>query len=155
MRGARWLGALMVALLLGGCGFLPFATQDGEAEPGVFVVLPGPDDLVPQHVAGVGDWATLSSRPDAFEPGPAHVTPEALAEAYARAIGAPAAGVAGTTEQPEGRVLVVLNVEGPGDDSVAGTQYALVVVDGDAGWVLDEVLARPLCTRGVADGICV
>lgn len=126
------------------------------------VLLPGATELLPADVAAATAWAAAPSVPDGFDPGAAHPSPEALAEAYADALFAPRAGpgapeltLAHQEVLEDGRVLVIVSGTGLGDDSVAGTQHAIVAVESDDGWRLADLYVRALCRRGVTEDLCV
>jgi hypothetical protein len=149
--------------ILGGCGLIPTATPaSAPVEAPGQLVLPGPDALLPAGVAGVPSWVPTDSRPDGFDPGAVRDTPEDVAEAYVAAAYASFAGpmrpvwkLEEVQRLADGRAVVIVTELGAGDDSVAGTQYAIVVRSEDGGWLLETIFARPLCRRGVADRLCV
>jgi hypothetical protein len=126
------------------------------------LVLPADDELVPPGVAAVGGWVATSSHPTGFDPTSRHENPEALGESFAAAADAAWAGptrprwtLDEVNRQSDGRVAVIVSELGAGDDSVAGTQYAIVARSSDGTWGLDIIFARPMCRRAVADGICL
>jgi hypothetical protein len=47
------------------------------------------------------------------------------------------------------RAILVISETGFGDDSVAGTQHALVMVRGVDDWYVTSIWSRALCGRGV------
>ena len=51
--------------------------------------------------------------------------------------------------------MLVVSETGRGDDSVAGSQYTLVLVREPNGWYLDELWIRALCRRAVFEDLCV
>jgi hypothetical protein len=126
------------------------------------VILPGADALLPDRVAGATAWTEIGSLLNDFDPRAPHASPQALAEAFGAAI---QAGWAGSPEQPDleleaieettDRAVAIVSETGIGDDSVAGSQYALVLLRETDGWRLDELWTRALCWRGVDDQLCV
>lgn len=164
----RTRSGLLVALVaLAGCGSAPpppttVSQPTAASEAPGFVVLPAADELVPVGVASTTRWISTSSLPPGFDPDASHPAPEALAEAFAAAMADSQAGgirprweIEEVIGQEDGRAVVVLSELGAGDDSVAGSQYAIVVRSDDAGWVLDSILARALCRRGGDEELCV
>ncbi|MGH2598651.1 MAG: hypothetical protein ACRDJ9_04610, partial [Dehalococcoidia bacterium] len=51
-------------------------------------------------------------------------------------------------DESSDRALLLISETGVGDDSVAGSQYALMLVQEEDGWRLDELWTRALCRRG-------
>ena len=65
-----------------------------------------------------------------------------------------------TIEQPAGVIIgevgeITIDVIGLGDDAVAGYRLRIVADDVDGRWVLSNVEATVLCSRGVAEDRCV
>jgi len=115
------------------------------------VLLPGDNELLPMGTAFVGGWIGTSSFPGAFDPDALHADPERVADALAAALRAsfagassvPVYGVAAVDEQGPGRTLVILTELRAGDDSIAGTQYAVVAQETADGWRLEELMPGP------------
>lgn len=162
MKALGWT-ALACALVLVGCGDAasPSAAAPSEGAPEE-IRLPGPGELVPDDVAGATAWIEVSSVPNDFDPDSLHASPADLADAFGAAIHA---GTAGSPIRPDlaldlfeetpDRAVLIISATGFGDDSVAGSQYALVVVREADGWQLDEQWTRALCGRGVSGDLCV
>ena len=170
------VAAVLVPAILAACAFgvaspsptlAPSPAESSHASASVVatpqpVLLPGATELLPTDVAAATAWAAAPSVPDGFDPEAAHPSPEALAEAYADALFAslsgPDAPELTLTHQEvlaDGRVLVIVSETGLGDDSVAGTQHAIVAVESDDGWQLAQLSVRALCRRGVGEEFCV
>ena len=161
----RWIAvaALGIALLGAACDLTGGETASPtDLEGPAPVLLPGENVLLPAGVEGGGAWAGIDRFPESFDADEAHDTPQALADAFAQAVVLsfdgdavhPQMELVLTDEQGDGRVLLVLNETGTADDSVAGTQSALVVAETERGWVVADLYARPLCARGVDIGGC-
>jgi hypothetical protein len=125
-------------------------------------VLPGPNQQLPGQVAGATQWVRPPGRPRGFDP-VGHATVETLADAFGAVISRSFGAALGerpvlsldVLEESDTRAVILISAMSAGDDFSGGTQYALVAVaDGD-GWRVDEVWARVLCTRGVAEQVCI
>jgi hypothetical protein len=124
--------------------------------------LPRPDLLVPEGVAQATPWIEMSRQPNDFDQDVLHASPTDLADQFGAAIHA---AWSGGRERPDldlesfqetaERAVLIVSETGLGDDSVAGTQYALIVVREDGGWRLDELWTRALCRRGSDGELCV
>lgn len=151
---------LVVLLLLAACGAPgPSETRlpTSVPTPDPFnVVIPSREEFVPAAVAGVTEWMAMPSLPDGFDARIAYRSASAAGEAFGSAL-AMALGAGGN--RPSVRVdafresdelaLLVVTEEGVGDDSVAGSQYALDFVHEPDGWTLYQTWIRTLCRRGV------
>ena len=126
--------------------------------------LPGTDELVPADVDGVVAWTPISALPNEFDISARFASAAAVADTFRSEL---EAGWAGGPKRPvfevdpfsegdDGGVIIISEI-GPGDDSVAGTQYALVVGRAPDGWRLEGLWARTLCRRGAdqASQLCV
>lgn len=163
----RIVTLLVGAVAVGGCGSAPVLSPSGSlhlaatAPPTDHATLPGPDELIPPNVEGATPWIPMRSLPNGFETD-RYASPDELAETFAAAI---LAGWAGSPQRPEIELhvlgewaeaaVVIASETGAADDSVAGTQYALVMSADDAGWALEELWTRALCRRGVDGALCV
>ncbi|MGH2401277.1 MAG: hypothetical protein ACRDE6_01085 [Candidatus Limnocylindria bacterium] len=110
------------------------------------------------------DWMVMPSPPDGFDTRIAYRSAADAGDAFASAL---ATALSGGGQRPSVRVdayrqsddlaLLIVTEEGLGDDSVAGTQYALDFVHEPDGWVLYQTWMRTLCRRGVdaASNLCV
>lgn len=165
----RFRGAVLVMVLAAGgiasCaapGASPTVVRDPPlAGP---EALPGADEFVPVGVDGVIDWTPMSSTPNEFDISARYASPAELAGKFLSEL---EAGWAGGPKRPtfeldsysEGDVSTVMVITelGVDDDSVAGTQYALVIGRGADGWTLNGLWGRALCRRGVDLGsqLCV
>jgi hypothetical protein len=164
MRRVRAALAFALALtLLSGCGLLPTtAPTPTQLEGPGPALLPGSTDLVPSGSAGVGGWQGTTSFPSGFDATTTYATPDAVGEELAAALAASYTGgleaptytLASFTEADD-RVVLVLTELGAGDDSILGSQYALVADASAEGWRLTELYARPICRRGVSGALCV
>lgn len=118
--------------------------------------LPATDEFVPARVDGVIPWTPISSLPNEFDISARYASAAVLADTFRSEL---EAGWAGGPKRPtfeldtfsEGdtSAVIVISEIGPGDDSVAGTQYALVIGRAADGWRLEGLWARTLCRRGV------
>jgi len=160
MAARRAAAAAISAVLLGSCAGPPASpTPFASATP---ITLPGPEALVPPGVASTTSWREMASLPDGFDATAGYDTPSALADAFAAAI---AAGYAGSPERPDlaleelgvtaDRATLLMSETGVGDDSVAGSQYALVAARGPDGWTLEQLWTRALCRRGGDAELCI
>lgn len=166
-RSRLVLTLLVGALALGGCGSAPAVSPSrsvqvaATAPPTERAALPGQDELIPPNVDGATPWIPMRSLPSGFQTD-GYASPDELAESFAAAI---LAGWAGSPQRPEielevlgesaDAAVVIASETGVADDSVAGTQYALVMRADDAGWTLEELWTRALCRRGVDGALCV
>jgi len=164
-RGARERVGLIVCLavaVLAACA-APGISGPQATLPGP-VGLPGTDELVPADVDGVVAWTPISAMPNEFDISARFASAAAVADTFRSEL---EAGWAGGPKRPalevdpisvgdDGGVIIISEI-GPGDDSVAGTQYALVVGRAPDGWRLEGLWARTLCRRGVdhASQLCV
>ncbi len=163
-RRVEGIAVAAIAVIVSACAVLepiePTPTQLRGPTP---IVLPGEGDLVPTGIAGVGGWSGTTTFPAAFDGSAVHDSPEAVADAFIAALSAayanmpmrPTHEVAAVGEQASNRTLVVITELGAGDDSVAGTQYAVVAEPNTDGWRLTELYTRALCRRGVTNGLCL
>ena len=165
----RFSGAVLVMVLaVGGIaacaapGASPTVVRDPPlAGP---EVLPGADEFVPAGVDSVIDWTPMSSLPNEFDISARFASPAELADEFRSEL---EAGWAGGPKRPtfeldtysegDAGTVVVISETGIGDDSVAGSQYALVIGRAADGWRLDGLWGRVLCRRGVDLGsqLCV
>lgn len=163
MRSVTRSAVVVLSLALSACGTDSSPTpasppSEANAAP---LVLPGGGALLPAGVESATGWREMSSHPSSFDPETAFDTPEALADAFGAAIHADYAGgpmrpdldLVALFEEPD-RVGYVISETGIGDDSVAGTQYALILVRGADGWRIDDLQTRALCRRGGDDELC-
>jgi hypothetical protein len=118
--------------------------------------LPDADDLVPAGVAGAVAWTPLSRMPNDFDVSARFPSPQALADAFVVELEAGWAGgpirptfELDTFSEAETRTVLVITELGVSDDSVAGSQYALVIGRHPDGWALVGLWGRALCQRGV------
>ncbi|MGH2379687.1 MAG: hypothetical protein ACRDG7_00470 [Candidatus Limnocylindria bacterium] len=155
-------------LPLVGCGTASITPTETEGTgPSVAVsaapiTLPGPEALLPDDAVEAVSWVQMSSLPNDFDPEGGYASPSDLADAFGAAIDA---AYAGSPQEPdlkldpfvesEDHAVLIISETGLGDDSVVGSQYALVVSRGAGGWVLDDIWTRALCRRGVSDQLCV
>jgi hypothetical protein len=117
--------------------------------------------MLPRGVLSATAWREMSSLPTDFVDSAAYRSPAELADAFGAAI---FASFAGSPERPElaldtidespERATLLITETGVGDDSVAGRQYALVIVRGGEGWIVDELWIRALCRRGGDAELC-
>lgn len=131
----------------------------GAAEP---ITLPGPNALLPAGAVEAVSWIEMSNLPNDFDPTAGYASTSDLADAFGEAIHA---GWTGSPDRPDlsletfdassERAVLIISETGFGDDSVAGSQYALVVSRGSDGWVLDNTWTRALCRRAVFEDLCV
>lgn len=152
----------LTAVALAGCGGIMPPTSIPTPLDDQPVLLPGSSDLLPPGVEGAIGWQGTSSFPSGFDAGAVHESPEALADAFADAL---LSGFAGAARAPRisrdstvvegGRAVIIVTEGGTGDDSVFGTQYAVVAEQTTDGWLLDQIFARALCSRGVTDELCL
>lgn len=164
----RWRGgppmAFSAALLLAACG--PAATTSEPTpptpEPSQWQTLPDADQLLPSGVVGSPPWIRMSSMPNDFDPDLLHASPADLADAFGAAVHAAWAGSADRPDleldvfaETSERAVLVISEIGLGDDSVAGSQYALVAIAEGGSWRLEELWTRALCRRGVSGELCV
>ena len=126
--------------------------------------LPTRNQQIPQGACGTSDWVERRDLVDHADlESESTSKPGDLADAVAdllrdgAAIGSAARAYDPTTyTQGEAWAVIVLTESGAGDDSVAGSQYAVVAERTDAGWTLSEVHAREICLRGATtDGKCL
>ena len=118
--------------------------------------LPEADEFVPAGVDGATDWTPMSSLPHEFDISARFASPAELANEFRSQL---EAGWAGGPKRPtfeldtytegDAGTVVVISETGVEDDSVAGTQYALVIGRGADGWTLNGLWGRALCQRGV------
>jgi hypothetical protein len=118
--------------------------------------LPSEDELVPAGVAGAVAWTPLSSMPNDFDVSARYPSPQALADAFVVQLQAGWTGgpirpsfELDTFSEAEARTVMVITELGVADDSVAGSQYALVIGRRPDGWALDGLWGRALCQREV------
>ena len=153
--------------MLAGCGQVASPTSSAlspapsETLPDDFT-LPGTDLLIPDGVAEATPWIEMSSQPSEFYPDVLRASPTELADEFGAALYAAWSGGPerpdldlDTLDETAERAVLIVSETGLGDDSVAGTQYALVVVREDGGWRLDELWTRALCWRGSDGELCV
>lgn len=167
-----WPAALVVgALAASACAssVAPPASMPGAATPPAEratppaerAALPEADELLPTDVEAATAWMPMSSLPSGFET-TGYASADELVDAFGGAI---LAGWAGSRERPEIRVdvlgesadqaLAIVSEVGVPDDSVAGTQYALLMRGDDSSWSIEELWTRALCRRGTVDELCV
>ena len=120
---------------------------------------------VPSGASGATGWEPVTSHPEPFDVDEAFRSAGAVADAYGEVLhqsyaGAPdppnlELGTVSATAERE--VLIITETHAQGDDSVAGSQYALVVISGTDGWHLTSVWLRTVCRRGVdtTSGLCL
>lgn len=146
----------LAAVAMAGCA-APATSGTPFPDPGAGPdALPGAEEFLPAGVAGATVWTPLSSLPNEFDISARFPSPEALADAYVTELEAGWAGgplrptfeVATISERDGGTVMAVTEL-GPGDDSVVGIQYALVIGRHADGWTLDGLWGRSLCRREV------
>ena len=157
-RGARQRLGLVVCLAAVAACAAPVGP--GAAVPDATVpgpeALPGTDEFVPAGVDGVSAWTAMSSMPNEFDISDRFASPAVLADTFRSEL---EAGWAGGPNRPifeldafsegDASAVFVISEIGPGDDSVAGTQYALVMGRALDGWRLDGIWGRALCRRGL------
>lgn len=124
--------------------------------------LPTRNEQIPEGASGVGGWDERRSMLEGLDLG-AMSEPDDLVDAVATwlrdevATGgeAPAYEATTYTKGEAWAVIVLTETGGAGDDSVLGSQYAVVAERNDGGWELSEIHSRPVCVRGVTiDGEC-
>lgn len=153
------------ALIVAGCDAPAASSPSFDGSPLAAkgpIALPGANSLVPADVAGATKWTRMDSLPNHFDVEMSHPTPGELADAFGAAIHARWAGRPDrpdlnleTVDESADGALLIVSETGVGDDSVAGSQYALTLVRQGDGWKLDELWTRALCRRGVSDEFCV
>ena len=124
--------------------------------------LPAADALLGSGAVTGTPWTEMDGVAIDFEADSLHESAEALADAFGAAIHASWAGGPGRPEvaidfasETGEHALIIISESGFGDDSVAGSQYALLAVADDGGWRLDTLWTRALCSRGVSGQLCV
>jgi len=154
-RGRAGLVACLAAVAIVACA-APAGTAGPEPTAPGAEALPDADDLVPAGVAGAVAWTPLSSMPNDFDVSARFPSPQALADAFVVQLEAGWAGgplrptfELDTFSEGETRTVLVITELGVADDSVAGSQYALVIGRGADGWALGGLWGRALCQRGV------
>jgi hypothetical protein len=141
-----------IALLLAvaGCGMPPpepTLTPLIDPQP---AALPGAGNALPGGAEGATRWVETADLPNAFDANANHASPDAVAAAFLTAIGGGLANrEVDTWRGITGRVTLLITESGAGDDSVFGTQHALVIEPRDDGWALAQVYLRTLCRRDV------
>lgn len=160
-RRAAVVIGLAVALLAGCATPAPIGPTPTRLE-GQPTVLPGSAEFVPAGLSGVTGWQGTDSFPGEFDADATHETLEMLGTVFIEALrtswaGSPQVPTFGLESLAiEGdRALLLVTEGGFRDDSVFGTQYALVAAASAGGWRLDDLYVRALCRRGVTDDICV
>ncbi len=126
------------------------------------ITLPGPEALLPDGAAEAVSRVQMGSLPNDFDPEGNYASTSDLANAFGAAIDA---SYAGGPQRPdlqldpfderEDHAVLIISETGLGDDSVVGSQYALVVSRGADGWMLDDIWTRALCRRGVSEQLCL
>ena len=164
MTARRVVAASAVALAwLTACGALEVASpaEESRADTGE-LILPAADAFVPPNVAASTPWAPVAGQPSGFDLDESHASVGDLADAFGAAIFASSTGGPirpdlglDVIDETDERALLIISETGVGDDSVAGTQYALAVTNEAGGWRLEELWTRALCWRGVSGDLCV
>lgn len=152
------------ALIAAGCGAPTASATSPETSPlavGSPIPLPSGLALIPANVVGATQWTRTNSLPSDFDAEVRHSSPGELADAFGAAIHASWVGrprpdlSLDTVDESAYGALLIISETGLGDDSVAGSQYALVLVREDDGWRLGKLWTRALCWRGVSGELCV
>lgn len=154
---------VLLVVLLAACGALEVASPATESSPeGREVILPGADALLPPNVPASTPWSPIASQPSGFGLEESHASVSDLADAFGAGI---LATFAGGPDRPDlgldiidetdDSALLIVSQTGVGDDSVAGTQYALAVTNEESGWRVEELWTRALCWRGASGDLCV
>ena len=153
----------VLATLLGGC--VAVQSQSPAADPDATdpeTVLPAAEAFLPLDVAASTPWMRMAGQPSGFALDAPHASVAELADAFGAAIVAsfaqggdpPQLGLE-VVDETEDRALLLVSETGAGDDSVAGTQYALVVTRASDGWRVAELWTRAFCWRGASGDLCV
>lgn len=155
-------------VLLAGCGMAsttPIETGRTElptAASATPITLPGPEDLLPDGIVEAVSWIQMDSIPNDLDPEQGYASTSDLADAFGAAIAASWTGSPQRRDlaldpfvEDEDHAVLIISETGLGDDSVLGSQYALVMSRWDDGWVLDDIWTRALCRRGVSDQLCL
>jgi hypothetical protein len=118
--------------------------------------LPGPFELLPPGVRGAMSWTTLTAYSESFDARAGYESPRAAADAFGEAL---LEGFAPGPDRPrlllepavetDARAILVITESGFGDPSFAGTQHALVLVEGSDEWYVTSTWSRTLCADGV------
>ena len=155
--------ASLLVVVLTACGALEVAPSAADSSLGAGEVMPpAADAFLPPNIPASTPWTRMASQPSGFDLEGSHASVSDLADAFGAAIFArpdgrpdrPELGLDVIDETDE-RALLIVSETGIGDDSVAGTQYALVVGRESGGWRVDELWTRTLCWRGVSGDLCV
>ena len=160
---------LAIALVpLVGCGTAPITPVETDrsdpsaARSAAPITLPGPEALLPDGAVEAVSWIQMSSLPNDFDPEAGYASTSDLADAFGAAIDTSYAGSPqrpdlelGPFNEGEDHAVLIISETRLGDDSVLGSQYALVASRGTDGWVLDDIWTRALCRRGVSDQLCL
>lgn len=157
----RTAGAAVLGLLLAGCALQAASPTPGATGPPGDTVLPAAEAFLPLNVPASTPWMRMSSQPSGFDLDVPHASAGDLADAFGAALaasygpdGSPELGLDVVDETDE-RALLLISETGLPDDSVAGTQYALVVTREADGWRIAELWTRALCRRGVSGNLCL